>query len=544
MADIDPVVLLSFRNNLRSCRKCPLATDTNHPVPWSGPLRPTYAVLGEAPGGQESRYSEPFVGPAGIALKYAMKSAGINPAEVAFVNSVACKPVNSAIPTLQHIDACRPWARGQLAFIQPSIVISCGVIALQSIRGHDNWPKIANLHGKPLWWDNPPAPLKSIVVWPCVDEQTEALTPEGWKTQDSLSDGDLIATVDSATMQSFWAPANFHRYDYSGEMIHLDGRSSSQLLTPNHRCLIETTSGTRKVRLAQELTFRRHEFFPLLAPLVDTPTESIGLDWARLLAWYIAEGCIPYPKGGITVRIHQSLITGHVPAIRQLLQTVHADFSERNPQSDEIVFAVHGETALKLREMAPGRKVPLWVTQLPANEMRAFLEAFIDGDGCRHKRDGKSSIIQKNKECLDRLQMMVIKLGQRGIVRKQKNGCFNLQIGDKAKWAPGPDSIHKCHYQGVVWCPSTSTGFWLARREGFPFVTGNTYHPAAGLRSAKYRRLIDEDLKSLVAWVAAGKPWPEGCWICGQEVTRYTEWGIGLCDRHCARQGILWEESA
>lgn len=239
MTDIEPAVLLSFRNNLRSCHKCDLATDTNHPVPWSGPLHPTYAVLGEAPGGQESRYSEPFVGPAGIALKYAMKSAGINPAEVAFVHSVACKPVNSAIPTLQHIDACRPWMRGQMAFLQPQIVISCGVVALQSIRGHDNWPKIANLHGKPLWWDNPPAPLKSIVVWPI-------------------------------------------------------------------------------------------------------------------------------------------------------------------------------------------------------------------------------------------------------------------------------------------------------------------YHPTAGLRSAKYRRLIDEDLKSLVAWVAAGKPWPEGCWICGQEVTRYTEWGIGLCDRHAARmgQGMLWEESA
>lgn len=163
MADIEPAVLLSFRNNLRSCVKCPLHKVGRGPVPWSGPLNPQYAVLGEAPGSEEDKYKEPFVGSAGILLKYALKDAGIDPRNVAFINSVSCYPKRT--PNDSEIAACRGWMTGQVAFVQPQILISVGVVALQSIRG-DKWPKLANLHGKPLWWDSPPAPLKKLVVFP------------------------------------------------------------------------------------------------------------------------------------------------------------------------------------------------------------------------------------------------------------------------------------------------------------------------------------------------------------------------------------------
>lgn len=159
----DAATLLSFRDTLRGCQKCSLHSVGNGGIPWSGPLSPFYAVLGEAPGSQEDRYGEPFVGTSGIRLRYTLKAAGIDPSTVAYVNSVSCFP--SRTPTDLEINACRPWMRGQVAMIQPTILISVGTVALQSLRP-DPWPKLANLHGKPLYWDTPPVPLKKVVIWP------------------------------------------------------------------------------------------------------------------------------------------------------------------------------------------------------------------------------------------------------------------------------------------------------------------------------------------------------------------------------------------
>lgn len=57
------------------------------------------------------------------------------------------------------------------------------------------------------------------------------------------------------------------------------------------------------------------------------------------------------------------------------------------------------------------------------------------------------------------------------------------------------------HYQGIVWCPSTRTGFWLARRRGRPFVTGNTWPQAL------VRRMILAGTSERGCCPECGAPW-------------------------------------
>lgn len=82
----------------------------------------------------------------------------------------------------------------------------------------------------------------------------------------------------------------------------------------------------------------------------------------------------------------------------------------------------------------------------------------------------------------------------------------------------------------------------------YEFYIWPTYHPAAHMRGGKatvngekkpYGDVILDDLKRLAAWDGSAL---EECYICGDELYRYTEWGIGLCKRHSSFQGLLWEE--
>lgn len=157
---------LSFRKELRGCTACPLHQGCTAPVPWYGELSPDIAVVGEAPGQTEDAEGKPFVGSAGNMLRALLREADIDPAKVTYMNSVQCYPHRGLDPLAdkEYVDVCRKWMRGQVAFIQPKYVISVGVIAFQSIR-NEPWPKLRELHGKPLYWDGAPYPAQPI-VWP------------------------------------------------------------------------------------------------------------------------------------------------------------------------------------------------------------------------------------------------------------------------------------------------------------------------------------------------------------------------------------------
>lgn len=155
----DPVLIVSFRQSLRSCTNCSLHTIATQPIPWTGDLSPRYAVLGEAPGRTEDARGECFVGDSGAILRHWFKQVGIDIRDVTFLNACACYPKRT--PMTPEIDACRKWVHGQLDFIRPEILITMGRVAFQSIRGGLKRPELQSVHGKPLFH-----PRYKIPVWP------------------------------------------------------------------------------------------------------------------------------------------------------------------------------------------------------------------------------------------------------------------------------------------------------------------------------------------------------------------------------------------
>lgn len=317
----------------------------------------------------------------------------------------------------------------------------------------------------------------------CVDEETECLTPSGWKHHDAVADGDLIAQYDPIAHAWHWVPATFHRYPFAGELVVIEKRDSSQRLTVNHRCLIRRRSGSLAVVRADEL-LPRHEV-PTTARYDGDASASIGEDWASLVGWFIAEGHIK-KQGGIALYQCLSVNPHHVQTIRGLLLRCDIAFTERRRErfrqgcvQTDVEWYIGVRASASLLAQAPEKQLTPRLTMLPENEAHRLLEALIAADG--HARpDGRACIIQKDRQSIELMQILALRLGYRANLSQRPDGMFVLYL-TRGEWLTLRSTngvqtpLGRSHYEGIVWCPSVPSGFWLARRNGKPFITGNTY---------------------------------------------------------------------
>ncbi|HET9732746.1 MAG TPA: UdgX family uracil-DNA binding protein [Acidimicrobiales bacterium] len=136
-----------LRRDLDACRACPLWQRATQAVPGVGDKGAAVMLVGEQPGDQEDVSGEPFVGPAGRLLDRAMAEAGMNRDQVYVTNAVKhfkWKPSTRGgkrrlhqRPNHSEVTACRPWLMGEIAAVQPKLVVGLGATAAQSLLGAD-----------------------------------------------------------------------------------------------------------------------------------------------------------------------------------------------------------------------------------------------------------------------------------------------------------------------------------------------------------------------------------------------------------------------
>lgn len=138
---MDKMKRLDVIEQVLGCTNCTLHADCNGPVAFSGPAPAYVAMIGEAPGAQEDKDGAPFVGPSGQLLRSVLTDVGLDPAEVAFINTVSCFP--HATPTHEHIEACRPNKIAQLKLVKPTYALLLGKVAAKGVCS-----KIEIKHGR------------------------------------------------------------------------------------------------------------------------------------------------------------------------------------------------------------------------------------------------------------------------------------------------------------------------------------------------------------------------------------------------------------
>lgn len=118
-----------------ACKRCPLAAGRTHVVPGKGPARAELVLIGEAPGADEDKAGEPFVGRAGTLLDRALAEAGVLRSEVFITNVVKCRPPGNRKPTREEAAACRPFLEGELEARGASVALALGGTAAQALLG-------------------------------------------------------------------------------------------------------------------------------------------------------------------------------------------------------------------------------------------------------------------------------------------------------------------------------------------------------------------------------------------------------------------------
>jgi DNA polymerase len=149
--------LEDLRKSALRCTDCDLYRDATQTVFGEGPAGARLMLLGEQPGDREDLEGRPFVGPAGRVLADALDAAGIDRGDAYVTNVVKhfkFKPRGKrrihSKPNAAEIRACRQWLDGELATVDPDVVVCLGATAAQAVIGRSF--RVTKQRGELLPW--------------------------------------------------------------------------------------------------------------------------------------------------------------------------------------------------------------------------------------------------------------------------------------------------------------------------------------------------------------------------------------------------------
>jgi DNA polymerase len=128
--------LTLLAERVAACTRCPqLASTRTQTVFGVGPLDAELCFIGEAPGADEDRQGEPFVGPAGQLLNRIIAACGLKREEVYICNILRCRPPGNRTPTPEEASNCREYLERTLELVRPKYLCALGGTAATHLLG-------------------------------------------------------------------------------------------------------------------------------------------------------------------------------------------------------------------------------------------------------------------------------------------------------------------------------------------------------------------------------------------------------------------------
>jgi DNA polymerase len=138
-ATIDALDWPALRETVAACTACRLCESRRQTVFGVGNLDAHWMVVGEAPGEQEDRQGEPFVGKSGQLLDNMLRAIGLTRGEapaaqqVYIANTIKCRPPGNRNPEPDELAKCEPYLIRQIQLVKPKIILAMGRFAVQSL---------------------------------------------------------------------------------------------------------------------------------------------------------------------------------------------------------------------------------------------------------------------------------------------------------------------------------------------------------------------------------------------------------------------------
>lgn len=368
-------------------------------------------------------------------------------------------------------------------------------------------------------------------VW-CVDAATEALTADGWKSYTDLRVGDLIYTLGEDGLARFQPvqavnvfPAESRRMRQITTSVH------SSLTTENHRWLVQTRDGSMRWRTTDTLV--PEDKIVRAAPGADLPDEPKYNDaFVQVVAWFWTEGHID----GKRLSISQSSTVNPDKCRRiegSLTHVFHGAWNVQTKANGQAEYRLNHAPSAAVLAVTGDDKAPTadFLRSLTQAQLSMFIATCIDGDGHR-QYDGAEFFYQRSDHSVAMFQMACALAGvaTNTVLREYDDSHYGrpvhrVTLSKRATTMPlkaiseqqrtgGGERVSTADewvdHDGVVWCPTTPAGTWLARRDGTVWFTGNSHDwdtPVS--KTLDVKELMPGD-SELPATMPDGDPWPVG----------------------------------
>ena len=147
----------ALREAVRTCTKCGLHRGRTQTVFGVGSETANLLIIGEAPGAEEDRQGEPFVGRAGQLLNAMLAAIHLAREDVYIANILKCRPPNNRDPKSDEAATCTPYLQRQIELLQPRVILALGRIAAQWLLQSD--APIGRLRGRRFEYGSAGMPL-------------------------------------------------------------------------------------------------------------------------------------------------------------------------------------------------------------------------------------------------------------------------------------------------------------------------------------------------------------------------------------------------
>ncbi|KPK55761.1 MAG: DNA polymerase [Thiotrichales bacterium SG8_50] len=147
----------SLRAQVSQCEACELHRTRTQTVFGVGDEQADWMVIGEAPGADEDRQGEPFVGRAGKLLTSMLSAMGIKREDVFIANILKCRPPKNRDPRPEEVAACEGYLCRQVELVRPRIILAVGRIAAQNLLKTD--APLARLRGRTFAYGDSQIPV-------------------------------------------------------------------------------------------------------------------------------------------------------------------------------------------------------------------------------------------------------------------------------------------------------------------------------------------------------------------------------------------------
>jgi DNA polymerase len=157
LRDVMGMDWVTLNECVSGCTLCDLHKSRTQSVFGVGDRDADWLFIGEAPGAEEDRQGEPFVGRAGQLLNNVLKAIGLSRERVYIANILKCRPPGNRDPRPEESQACRPYLRRQIELLNPKVIIALGRIAAQNLLQTET--PISKMRGREYSYENSGIPV-------------------------------------------------------------------------------------------------------------------------------------------------------------------------------------------------------------------------------------------------------------------------------------------------------------------------------------------------------------------------------------------------